>query len=127
MPGATSILANEPKMTPAELVAAVDAVSNCLAKGDFTGFRALGIPDMAWIHPGTNRIAGAHAGKAFGSFASRLQDAAGGVVNFTAFGTPVFNRGIALVPSTLVAERDGMRLASQGALLCAWHAGKLLE
>jgi carboxylesterase len=127
MPGATSILANEPKMTPAELVAAVDALSNCLAKGDFTQVRALGIPDMAWIQPGINRVAGAHAGKAFASFASRLQDAAGGPVKFTAFGTPVFNRGIALVPSTLVALRDGVPLESQGALLCAWHAGKLLE
>src|SRR5256886_1298200 len=127
MPGSTSILAHEPKMTPAELVAAVDALSNCLAKGDFTGVRALGIPDMAWIHPGTNRIAGAHAGKAFGSFARRPQERAGGAGNLTAFGTPGFNRGIALVPSTLVAERDGTRLESPGAPLCAWHAGKLLE
>ena len=31
------------------------------------------------------------------------------------------------MPSTLVAEREGARLESQGALLCAWHAGKLLE
>jgi carboxylesterase len=114
-------------MTPADLVAAVDTLSNCLAKGDFAQVRALGIPDMTWIHPGTNRVAGAHAGKAFGSFASRLQDAAGGTVKFTAFGTAVFNRGIALVPSTLIAERDGARLESQGALLSAWHAGKLLE
>ena len=127
MPGATSILANEPKMTPAELVTAVNALCDCLANGDFAQVRALAIPDMTWIQPGANRVAGAHAGKAFGSFATRLQDIAGGAVRFTAFGTPVFNRGIALVPSTLVAEREGARLESQGALLCAWHAGKLLE
>jgi carboxylesterase len=101
-------------------------LSHCLANGDFAQARALGIPDMTWIQPGANRVAGAHTGKAFGSFASRLNEA-GGSAKFTAFGTPVFNRGIALVPSTLIAERDGARLESQGALLCAWHAGKLLE
>ena len=123
MPGATSMLANEPKMTADELVAAVNALTTCLTNGDFAGVRSLGIPDVAWIQPGSNRVSGAHAGKSFGSFAARMQEC----VKFSAFGTPVFNRGIALVPSTLVAERDGTRLESQGALLCAWHAGKLLE
>ena len=127
MPGATSMLANEPKMTHAELVIAVNTLCGCLAIGDWPQVRALGIPDMTWIQPGTNRIAGAHAGKAFASFTSRLQASAVGAVKFTAFGTPVFNRGIALVPATLAAERDGAHLESQGALLCAWHAGKLLE
>ena len=125
MPGATLILANEPKMTAEELTAAVIALTGCLAGGDFAAVRALGIPDMTWVHPGVNRIAGAHTGKALASFAGRLQESGG--VKFTAFGTPAFNRGIALVPSTLVAERDDARLESQGALLCAWHAGKLLE
>jgi len=39
----------------------------------------------------------------------------------------VFNRGIALVPATLIARRDTDLLESLGALLCAWHGGKLLE
>ena len=39
----------------------------------------------------------------------------------------MFNRGVALVPATLVAQRDGAALESQGALLLAFHGGKLLE
>src|SRR3954453_23444577 len=46
MPGAITLLANEPKMTAEELTAAVAALSSCLAAGDFAGIRALGIPDM---------------------------------------------------------------------------------
>src|SRR5438552_9994297 len=125
MPGATSILATEPKMTSDELVAAVTALTGCLAGGDFAAVRALGIPDLTWVHPGVNRVAGAHAGKALATFTGRLQEFGG--VKFTAFGTPAFNRGIALVPATFVAQRDDVRLESQGALLSAWHAGKLLE
>ena len=80
-----------------------------------------------WVQPGTNRVAGAHAGKSLGAFAGRMQHVDAGAPRFTAFGTPVFNRGIALVPATLVARRDAAALESQGALLCAWHGGKLLE
>ena len=127
LPGATSALANEPRMTVDDLMAATRALMVCLGNGDFAGVRALGIPDMAWVHPGTNRVAGAHIGKALGSFAGRMQDAAAGAPKFTAFGTPVFNRGIALVPATLIARRADVALESQGALLCAWHGGKLLE
>ena len=50
-----------------------------------------------------------------------------GAPRFTAFGTPVFNRGVALVPATLTATRESATLESQGSLLFAWHAGKLLE
>ena len=39
----------------------------------------------------------------------------------------MFNRGVALVPETLVAKHDGRTLESQGSLLFAWHAGKVLE
>jgi len=127
MPGATTLLANEPKMTLDELGAATRALTTCLAGGDFTAVRALGIPDLTWVHPGENRIAGAHAGKALATFADRIRQAGSRGVQFTAFGTPVFNRGIALVPATLVVARDDARLESQGALMCAWHAGKLLE
>ena len=127
MPGATSILANEPRMTAEELAAAVAALTACLERGDFEGVRALGIPDLAWVQPGTNRVAGAHAGKSMGAFAGRMTHADAGAPRFTAFGTTVFNRGVALVPATLIAQRDTEMLESQGALLCAWHGGKLLE
>ncbi|HET9046671.1 MAG TPA: acyl-CoA-binding protein, partial [Casimicrobiaceae bacterium] len=127
LPGATSILANEPRMTAADLQAAVAALTACLERGDFEGVRALGIPDLAWVQPGTNRIAGAHAGKSMGAFTGRMTQSEAGAPRFTAFGTPVFNRGIALVPATLIARRDTEILESQGAVLCAWHGGKLLE
>jgi carboxylesterase len=125
LPGATSTLANEPRMSSAELQAAVAAATQKLATGDFSGLRDLAIPDLAWVQPGVNRVSGAHAGKTFASFASRI--AAGGAPRFSAFGTPTFNRGVALVPATLVAARDGDSLDSQGALLMAFHGGKLLE
>jgi len=127
MPGATSALANDPKMSAADLEGAVASLTACLGVGDFAGVRALGIPDVAWVQPGMNRVAGAHAGKGLGAFAGRMTHADSGAPRFTAFGTPAFNRGIALVPATLVARRDDAALESQGALLCAWHAGKLLE
>ncbi len=125
LPGATSTLANEPRMSAAELQAAVAAALQKLATGDFSGLRDLAIPDLAWVQPGVNRVSGAHAGKTFASFASRI--AAGGAPRFTAFGTPTFNRGVALVPATLVAGRTEGNLESQGALLLAFHGGKLLE
>jgi carboxylesterase len=125
LPGATSALANEPKMTHEALVAAVAATTSKLAVGDFTGLRELAIPDLAWVQPGVNKMSGAHAGKTFTAFASRI--AQGNAPRFTAVGTPAFNRGIALVPATLVAQRDGVALESQGALLLAFHGGKLLE
>src|SRR4030095_15180744 len=48
LPGATSALANEPKMSRDDLQAAVTAVTAFLAKGDFAGLRELAIPDMTW-------------------------------------------------------------------------------
>jgi carboxylesterase len=124
MPGAN--LANEPKMNADELRAAATALAARLEAGDFAGLRELGIPDVAWVQPGANRVAGAHAGKALGAFAERM---AGNDISarFTAFGTAAFNRGIALLPATLVARRGEAALESQGALLAAWYAGKLLE
>ena len=127
MPGATSMLANEPRMTQDDLDAAVAALIACLGRGDFAGVRAIGIPDLAWVQPGTNRVAGAHAGKSMSAFAGRMALADTGAPHFAAFGTPVWNRGIALLPMTLIAQRHGAPLHSQGALLCAWHGGKLLE
>ena len=121
MPGATSILANEPRMSPDELAAAVAALTACLERGDFEGVRALGIPDLAWVQPGVNKVAGAHAGKSMGAFAGRMTHADAGAPRFTAFGTPVFNRGIALVPATLIARRDTRiaRIAGRAAVRLA--------
>ena len=93
------------------------AISRPCARSEF--------PISAWVHPGRDRIAGAHVGKAFASLAARLPEL--GAPRFTAFGTSVWNRGVALVPATLVASREGASLESQGSLLSAWHAGKLLE
>jgi carboxylesterase len=125
LPGATSALANEPKMTAEALGAAVVAALERLGSGDLPGLRELAIPDLAWVQPGVNRMSGAHSGKTFASFASRITQ--GHSPRFTAFGNPVFNRGVALVPATLVATRDGASLDSQGTLLLAFHGGKLLE
>ena len=125
MPGATSALANEPKMTAEALAAAVAATLGKLATGDFSGLRELAIPDLAWVQPGANRISGAHTGKTFASFAGRIvQDHA---PRFAAFGTPAFNRGVALVPATLLARCEAGALESNGALLLAYHGGRLLE
>jgi carboxylesterase len=125
LPGATSALANETKMTGEALSAAVAATTAKLAAGDLSGLRELAIPDLAWVQPGVNKMSGAHAGKTFTAFASRFTQ--GNAPRFSAFGTPVFNRGVALVPATLVAQRDDATLESQGALLLAFHGGKLLE
>jgi len=125
LPGATSALANEPKMTGEALSAAVAATTAKLAAGDLSGLRELAIPDLAWVQPGVNKMSGAHAGKTSTAFASRFTQ--GNAPRFSAFGTPVFNRGVALVPATLVAQRDDATLESQGALLLAFHGGKLLE
>jgi carboxylesterase len=125
LPGATSALANDPRMTTEELAAAVAVIVSRLAEGDVAGLRELAIPDVAWVQPGHNRVAGAHAGKTFAAFAERFRQA--GAPRFTAFGTPVFNRGVGLLPATLAATHDGRSLSSQGALLFAFHGGKLLE
>lgn len=124
LPGAS--LANEPKMDAGKLREAAAHLVARLEEGDFAGLRTLGIPDVAWIQPGVNRVAGAHAGKALGAFAERMGSAQTSA-RFTAFGTPVFNRGVALIPAALIARRGEAALQSQGALLAAWHAGKLLE
>ena len=127
LPGATSALANEPKMTADALPRpSIAAVTAKLAGGDLSGLRDLAIPDLAWVQPGANRMSGAHAGKTFAR--SRADSRRAHAPRFTAFGTPVFNRGVALVPGDAGrGTRDGAALESQGALLLAFHGGKLLE
>ena len=125
LPGATSALANDPRMTHAELRSAVEAVMARLAGGDVAGLRELAIPDLTWVQPGANAISGAHAGKRFASFAARVTDTF--ALRFAAPGNPVFNRGVALAPATMVATHAGAQFESLGALLFAFHGGKLLE
>jgi len=125
LPGAGSALANEPRMSAEDLTAALEAALAKLGAGELSALRELAIPDFTWVHPGANAISGVHVGKAFGSFASRF--AALGNARFMAFGTPVFNRGVVLVPAQLVASTESARLESPGALLLAFYAGKLLE
>ncbi|MCW5638790.1 MAG: acyl-CoA-binding protein [Rubrivivax sp.] len=124
LPGAGSTLANEPRMSGEELRAAVAAVAALLEAGDLAALRASAIPDLAWVQPGANKLSGVHAGRAFAAFADKLESCA---ARFAAFGTPVFNRGVALMPATLIAAPDGAQVTSQGALLLAFHAGKLIE
>jgi carboxylesterase len=125
LPGAGTSLANEPRMSADDLAAALTVVLAKLEAGEMASLRELAIPDFVWVHPGANAVSGAHVGKAFASFAERVS--ALGNARFTAFGTPVFNRGVVLVPAQLVASNDSARLASSGALLFAFYAGKLLE
>ena len=122
--GAGSALANDPKMSHAALQASFEAARERLAVGDLGGLREAAIPDVTWAQPGENRVSGVHAGRGFLAFADRAK-ASG--AHFVAFGNPVFNRGVVLVPATLVATHEGKRLQSQGALMMAFHAGKLLE
>jgi carboxylesterase len=125
LPGAGSALANDPRMSAEEMTAALGVVLARLGAGEMASLRELAIPDLTWVHPGTNAMSGVHVGKAFGSFGSRF--GALGNARFTAFGTPVFNRGVVLVPAQLVASTESARLESPGALLFAFYAGKLLE
>jgi carboxylesterase len=123
--GAGTALANEPRMSAQALADAVASAQAKLGAGEFAALREIAIPDVTWVQPGASRVSGVHAGRAFAAFAERVR--AAGNAHFTAFGTPAFNRGVALVPTTLVASRDGAIVQSQGALMMAFHAGKLLE
>jgi carboxylesterase len=125
LPGAGSALANEPRMSAEALRGALAAILPKLEGGEIAALREVAIPGLAWVQPGANRISGVHTGRGFATFADRAREAVG--VRFVGFGTPVFNRGVGLVPATLVAGRDGASLESGGALMLAFHGGKLIE
>lgn len=120
-------LSDDPRM-PAEGMAALVAQARGLLEGGaLRDVAAIGIPEIAWYQPGGNRISGIHRGaKAVRTFANEVSGASE-ETRFTAFGTPVFNRGTALMPATWVARRGGDMLQSQGALLIAMRAGKIHE
>jgi carboxylesterase len=122
--GAGSALANEPKMSAQALHDLFASVKAKLASGDWGSLRDIAIPDVTWAQPGDNRVSGVHAGRGFASFAEKTRTSA---TRFAEFGNPVFNRGVVLVPATMVATTDDRPLQSPGALMMALHAGKLLE
>lgn len=107
-------------MAPAQIADLLGAVQGDLARGDFSALYGRGIPDFAWYQPGHNRSTGIFRGA---KGLARLQAWAGDGLNFTAFGTPVLNAGMAMLPATL---RSGA-LASHGVLEMMLYQGRLLE
>jgi carboxylesterase len=120
-------LSDDPRMSAAALAALAGNARALLEGGLLRDLPTIGIPEIAWYQPGSNRISGIHRGakavRAFANEAGSRSDE----TRFTAFGTPVFNRGTALVPATWVARRGDEVLQSQGALLVAMRAGKVHE
>lgn len=110
---------DDPKMSPEALIAFAQALRTSLEAGDFTGIFARGASDMAWFQPGANRASGVYRGNK--GLQAMLPWAA--AVRFTAFGQPVFNAGVAVVPATLTAGG----LMSQGVLAFAVRSGRLLD
>ncbi|MBL8540573.1 MAG: alpha/beta fold hydrolase [Betaproteobacteria bacterium] len=120
-------LSDDPKMSPEALRGLVGKVCLVLEAGAWRDLPPLGIPDMRWSQPGRNRLSGIHrGGKPLRHFLAEIQSAAESA-RFTAFGTVVLNRGVALVPASWVARRGAAELASQGALMIAMHADRVYE
>lgn len=111
---------DDPRMTPAQMVELLDGVCADLERGDYAALYGRGIPDFAWYQPGVNRTSGIFRGS---KGLARLQAWARDGVAFTAFGAPVTNAGMAVLPATLRAGP----LASQGVLALALRQGRLLE
>lgn len=112
--------ADDPGMSPTQIDDLLSAVQEDLAHGDFAALYERGIPDFAWYQPGHNRSSGIFRGT---KGLARLQAWAGTALAFTAFGTPVLNSGMAMLPATLSAGT----LASHGVLEVMLYQGRLLE
>jgi len=120
-------LSDDPRMSADALAALAANARALLENGALRDLPSIGIPEIAWYQPGSNRVSGIHRGaKAVRAFANEVA-AASDEARFTAFGTAVFNRGAALMPATWIARRGGEVLQSQGALLIAMRAGKVNE
>lgn len=120
-------LSDEPRMAGVALASLVAQVQAVLGSTDWHALAAMGIPDLAWYHPGANRLSGIHRGaKPLREFLGRIGTGCDSA-RLTAFGTPVFNRGVALMPAVWSAVRGSERLQSQGALMVAMHADRLHE
>ena len=120
-------LSDDPKMPQQALVELVLRVRALLEAGEWSELAAIGLPEMGWYQPGSNRLSGIHRGaKPMRAFLSAIKGASD-EARLTAFGTAVFNRGVALMPAVWSAARGGERLQSQGALMVAMHADRLYE
>jgi carboxylesterase len=111
---------DDPGMSPAQIAALIDQVQGDLGCGDFAALYERGIPDFAWYQPGSNRSTGIFRGA---KGLARLQGWAGGGLVYTAFGTPVLNAGMVMLPATLQYGA----LASHGVLELMLYQGRLLE
>ena len=122
--GSLGMSSDDPRMSPAQMIELLGAAQADLARGDLAALYERGIPDFAWFQPGANRTSGIFRGR---KGLTRLQGWAREgdmpALTFAAFGAPVFNAGMAIVPATLCAGR----LASQGVLAFALRQGRLLE
>jgi carboxylesterase len=110
---------DDPKMSADALQAFAQSLRAALEAGDFSGVFARGASDMGWFQPGSNRASGIYRGN---KGLQAMLPWAGGI-KFTAFGQPVFNAGIAVLPATLTAPG----LMSQGVLAFAVRSGRLLD
>lgn len=111
---------DDPRMSPQQIAALLDAVQGDLARGDCAALYGRGIPDFAWYQPGRHRGSGVFRGA---RGLARMRAWADEGLAFTAFGTPVLNTGMAMLPATLTHGA----LASHGVLELLLHGGRLLE
>jgi len=111
---------DDARMTPEQMAELLVAARADLEQGDLAALYARGKGEFAWFQPGANRTSGVYRGD---RGLARLREWADAGLAFTAFGAPVLNTGMAVVPATL---RSGT-LASQGVLAFALRDGKLLE
>jgi carboxylesterase len=111
---------DDPGMFPTQIDTLLDQVRGDLERGDFGALYERGIPDFAWYQPGHNRSTGIFRGA---KGLVRLQSWAKDGLTFTAFGTPVNNAGMVMMPATL---KNGT-LASHGVIEITLYQGRLLE
>ncbi|HET7095757.1 MAG TPA: acyl-CoA-binding protein [Casimicrobiaceae bacterium] len=122
--GSLGMSVDDARMTPEQIGELITGARADLERGDFAALYERGIPDFAWFHPGRNRTSGVFRGrKGLARLQGWAHDGASPAPMFVAFGEPVVNSGMAVVPATL---RSGS-LASQGVLVFAMRQGRLLQ
>ena len=118
--GSLGMSSDDPRMTRAQMAELLDGAQADLTRGDFAALYERGIPDFAWYQAGSNRTSGIFRGR---KGLARLMTWTAEGVAFTAFGAPVFNAGMGVIPAALRAGA----LTSQGVLAFALRQGRLLE
>src|SRR5262249_33940432 len=114
--GSLGMSVDDARMTPEQIGELIVGARADLERGDFAALYERGIPDFAWCHPGRNGTSGVFRGrKGLARLQGWAHDGAAPSPMFVAFGEPVVNTGMAVVPATL---RSGS-LASQGVLVFA--------